>query len=134
MAYALAAQADTQVFAGVLTTGFCPDHSHQRMVCGDGVKRDRLQPAELNFPWLSAAGDNGCRAGQASRFVQQVAMAREFKRTARGDASPGLGGGAGDWRAGWRQPGTAACCTEGPAGGGNASGHQRRYAGGVRLR
>ena len=60
------------------------------MVCGDGVKRDRLQPAELNFPWLSAAGDNGCRAGQASRFVQQVAMAREFKRTARGDASPGL--------------------------------------------
>ncbi len=50
MAYSLAAQADTQVFAGVLTTGFCPDHNHQRMVCGDGVKHNKLQPAELNFP------------------------------------------------------------------------------------
>ncbi len=90
LAYSLAAQADTQVFAGLLTTGFCPDHSHERMVCGDGVKHNRLQPAELNFPWLSAAGDHGCKVGEASRFVQQVAMAREFKRTARGDASPGL--------------------------------------------
>ncbi|KAG1261256.1 hypothetical protein G6F65_014906 [Rhizopus arrhizus] len=83
MAYSLAAQADTQVFAGLLTTGFCPDHSHERMVCGDGVKRNRLQPAELNFPWLSAAGDHGCKMGEASGFVQQVAMAREFKRTTR---------------------------------------------------
>ncbi|MGE6332358.1 virulence factor family protein, partial [Stenotrophomonas sp. NPDC077659] len=90
MAYTLAAQADTQVFAGLLTTGFCPDHSHERMVCGDGVTHNRLQPTELNFPWLSAAGGNGCKAGQASAFVQQVAMAREFKRTTRGDASPGL--------------------------------------------
>lgn len=90
MAYSLAAQADTQVFAGLLTTGFCPDHNHERMVCGDGVKRNKLQPAELNFPWLSAAGDHGCKVGEASGFVQQVAMAREFKRTARGDASPGL--------------------------------------------
>lgn len=88
MAYSLAAQADTQVFAGLLTTGFCPDHNHERMVCGDGVKHDKLQPAELNFPWLSAAGDHGCKVGEASRFVQQVALAREFKRTARGDASP----------------------------------------------
>ncbi|HFF6001304.1 virulence factor family protein [Stenotrophomonas maltophilia] len=90
MAYTLAAQADTQVFAGLLTTGFCPDHSHERMVCGDGVKHNKLQPAELNSPWLSAAGDHGCKVGEASRFLQQVAMAREFKRTARGDASPGL--------------------------------------------
>jgi len=88
MAYTLAAQADTQVFAGLLTTGFCPDNSHERMVCGDGVKHSRLQPTDLNFPWLSAAGGNACKA--ASAFVQQVAMAREFKRTARGDASPGL--------------------------------------------
>lgn len=38
LAYSLAAQADTQVFAGLLTSGFCPDHAHERMVCGDGVK------------------------------------------------------------------------------------------------
>ncbi|MEG0185349.1 MAG: AcvB/VirJ family lysyl-phosphatidylglycerol hydrolase [Stenotrophomonas sp.] len=90
LAYALAAQADTQVFAGLLTTGFCPSDAHERMVCGDGVKRDRLQPSELNFPWLNAAGAAGCAAGSAGPFVQQVAMAREFKRTGAGDATPGL--------------------------------------------
>lgn len=90
LAYSLAAQADTQVFAGLLTSGFCPDHSHERMVCGDGVKHGRLQPAELNLPWLNAAGGEGCTSGHADAFVQQVAMARGFKRTAAGDATPGL--------------------------------------------
>ncbi|MDZ5841606.1 AcvB/VirJ family lysyl-phosphatidylglycerol hydrolase [Stenotrophomonas maltophilia] len=90
LAYSLAAQADTQVFAGLLTSGFCPDHAHERMVCGDGVKEGRLQPAELNFPWLNAIGDMGCRGQGAGPFVQQVAMARGFKRSARGDATPGL--------------------------------------------
>ncbi|MGB9100433.1 MAG: virulence factor family protein, partial [Stenotrophomonas indicatrix] len=90
LAYALAAQADTQVFAGLLTSGFCPAHVHERMVCGDGVKHDRLQPSELNFPWLNAAGAPGCSTNSAGPFVQQVAMAREFKRTAAGDATPGL--------------------------------------------
>ncbi|WP_303636320.1 virulence factor family protein [Stenotrophomonas tuberculopleuritidis] len=88
LAYALAAQADTQVFAGLLTDGFCPADAHERMVCGDGVRHDRLHPSELNFPWLNAGGSAGCAA--AAPFVQQVAMARDFRRTAAGDATPGL--------------------------------------------
>ena len=90
LAYTLAAQADSQVFAGLLTSGFCPDHAHERMVCGAGVSHGRLQPAELNFPWLNAAGDHHCAAGDGARFVRQVAMARDFQRTAGGDATPGL--------------------------------------------
>jgi type IV secretory pathway VirJ component len=90
LAYAVAAQADTQVFAGLLTTDFCPDGARERMVCGAGVSHGRLQPAELSFPWLNAAGEAHCRAGDAGVFVRRVAMARPFQRTASGDALPGL--------------------------------------------
>lgn len=90
LAYAVAAQADTQVFAGLLTTGFCPDGAHERKVCGAGVSHGRLQPTELNFPWLNAAGDRQCAAGDASAFVRRVAMGREFRRTAAGEDLPGL--------------------------------------------
>jgi len=90
LAYAVAAQADTQVFAGLLTTDFCPDGARERMVCGAGVSHGRLQPTELSFPWLNAAGEAHCRAGDAGVFLRRVAMARPFQRTASGDALPGL--------------------------------------------
>lgn len=90
LAYAVAAQADTQVFAGLLTTGFCPDHARERKVCGAGSSHGRLQPAELNFPWLNAAGERHCTAGNAAAFVRKVAMGRDFQRTADGDDLPGL--------------------------------------------
>lgn len=90
LAYAVAAQADTQVFAGLLTTGFCPDHARQREVCGAGSSHGRLLPAELNFPWLDAAGGEHCAAGSAAAFVRKVAMGRQFQRTDDGDALPGL--------------------------------------------
>jgi type IV secretory pathway VirJ component len=90
LAYAVAAQADTQVFAGLLTTGFCPEGVRERKVCGAGVSHGRLQPAELNFPWLNAAGDRQCATGKASAFVRGVAMGREFQRTTAGDDLPGL--------------------------------------------
>jgi len=90
LAYAVAAQADTQVFAGLLTTGFCPSGVRERKVCGAGSSHGRLQPAELNFPWLNAAGDVHCPAGESAAFVRKVGMGRQFERTARGDALPGL--------------------------------------------
>lgn len=90
LAYAVAAQAGTQVFAGLLTTGFCPDTERERQVCGAGVSHGRLQPTELNFPWLNATGGTQCPAGTAAAFVRKVAMAREFRRTGSGDDVPGL--------------------------------------------
>lgn len=90
LAYAVAAQADTQVFAGLLTTGFCPEAVRERQVCGAGVSHGRLQPAELNFPWLNAAGDARCTVGSAAAFVRKVAMGRQFQRARNGDDVPGL--------------------------------------------
>lgn len=90
LAYAVAAQADTQVFAGLLTVGFCPDHAREREVCGAGSGHGRLQPAELGFPWLDAAGGERCTVGNAAAFVRKVAMGRQFQRTDSGDALPGL--------------------------------------------
>ncbi len=90
LAYAVAAQADTQVFAGLLTTDFCPGAVRQRQVCGAGVSHGRVQPTELNFPWLNAAGAMQCPAGNAAAFVRKVAMAREFRRSGSGDDVPGL--------------------------------------------
>jgi type IV secretory pathway VirJ component len=90
LAYAVAAQADAQVFAGLVTTGFCPDQARERAVCGAGVSHGRLQPAELAFPWLNAAGDRRCAAGDATAFVHKVEMGRQFQRTGRGDDLPGL--------------------------------------------
>ncbi|REN19559.1 virulence factor family protein, partial [Mycobacterium tuberculosis] len=72
LAYAVAAQADTQVFAGLLTTGFCPAGVRERKVCGAGSSHGRLQPTELNFPWLNAAGDVHCPAGESAAFVRKV--------------------------------------------------------------
>lgn len=90
LAYAVAAQADTGIFAGLVTSGFCPDQAHERAVCGAGVSHGRLQPTELDFPWLNAAGDRQCAAGTAAAFVRKVAMGREFQRTATGSDLPGL--------------------------------------------
>jgi len=90
LAYAVAAQADSGIFAGLVTSGFCPDQAHERAVCGAGVSHGRLQPTELDFPWLNAAGDRRCAAGNAAAFVRRVAMGREFQRTASGSDLPGL--------------------------------------------
>ncbi len=90
LAYAVAAQADTQVFAGLLTTGFCPDRVRERQVCGAGVSHARLRPAALSFPWLNAAGGARCAAGDAAAFVRAVEQGREFRRTRAGDELPGL--------------------------------------------
>lgn len=90
LAYAVAAQADAQVFAGLLTTGFCPDRARERQVCGAGISQARLRPAALGFPWLNAAGGARCAAGDAAAFMRAVEQGREFGRTRAGDELPGL--------------------------------------------
>ncbi len=90
LAYAVAAQADTQVFAGLLTTSFCPDATRERQVCGAGVSQGRLLSTELNLPWLNAAGGAHCAAGTAAAFVRKVGLGREFRRTNEGSDVPGL--------------------------------------------
>ncbi|MDR6093835.1 AcvB/VirJ family lysyl-phosphatidylglycerol hydrolase [Stenotrophomonas sp. SORGH_AS_0321] len=84
-AYVLAAQAGEGVFAGVLTTGFQPGAVSQRMACGAGIVDGVLEPAALTVPWLAA--DSGAHA---RAFQQTIASARSFRRTAGGDALPGL--------------------------------------------
>ncbi len=87
LAYAVAAQSGTQVFAGLLTTDFCPGEVPEPQVCGAGVDHGRLQPTGLNFPWLNAAGGPHCAAGN---WESRVALAREFQRSRQGNDVPGL--------------------------------------------
>ncbi|MDX3932481.1 MAG: AcvB/VirJ family lysyl-phosphatidylglycerol hydrolase [Stenotrophomonas sp.] len=84
-AYVLAAQAGDGVFAGLLTTGFQPGVAPQRMACGAGIVDGTLKPVPLALPWLAA--DTGA---QARAFQQTITSARTFRRTAGGDALPGL--------------------------------------------
>lgn len=86
LAYAVAAQAEGRVFAGLLTTGFEPDTTRESQVCGPGVNDGRLRPAAVNAPWLTARGT----ADGASAFVRSVPLGREFKRSGQGDDVPGL--------------------------------------------
>jgi len=90
LAYAVAAQAPAQTFAGVLTDSLCPASVPLHSVCGAGVAESgQLLPARLPVAWLSAAAAGPqCKAG--AELVAQVAQARVLKPDARGDALPGL--------------------------------------------
>ncbi len=91
LAYALAAQADPQVLAGLLTSGFSPRPSAAVPTCGVGSGQRGLQAAGLHQPWLDAAPAHGAvSTADADAFLGQIASARRFKRTAAGDALPGL--------------------------------------------
>ncbi len=91
LAYAVATQAQPQVFAGLLTEGFCPQWHAATMMCGDAIDGRALLPQPLRFPWLSAvAGSHhACPAQVVDAFVSAVPLARQFKRTRSGDALPG---------------------------------------------
>jgi type IV secretory pathway VirJ component len=86
LAYAVAAQAESRVFAGILTTDFVPGAVRETLVCGAGIHHGRLQPAPVNVPWLTARD----AAGTTTDFVKQIPLAREFRRSRQGDDLPGL--------------------------------------------
>ncbi|MBD9534836.1 virulence factor family protein [Stenotrophomonas sp. STM01] len=90
LAYAVATQAEPQVFAGLLTDGFCPQLRNATMTCGDAIHGQALQPQPLRFPWLAADGAGpGCSAQAQDVFLKQVPLARGFRRSGKGSALPG---------------------------------------------
>lgn len=91
LAYVLAAQADAQVVAGVVTEGFCPTLAYSNMICGTGIEHGRLAPVPLSMPWLWAQGSNHarCDAASVSTFAGGVPLARPFKRAGNDGALPG---------------------------------------------
>ena len=92
LAYAVASQAGPQVFAGLLSDGFCPQWHAGAMTCGAAIDGTALRPQPLRFPWLAAASSRGqaCAAGQVDGFLAAVPLARAFQRTRGGAALPGL--------------------------------------------
>ncbi|HEY0334562.1 MAG TPA: AcvB/VirJ family lysyl-phosphatidylglycerol hydrolase [Stenotrophomonas sp.] len=93
LAYAVAAQAPAQTFAGVLTDGLCPAQVPVRAVCGSGVDATgQLVPAKLPIAWLAAAPTSGVHCAVPARegFAGQVAQARTLGLDAHGDLLPGL--------------------------------------------
>lgn len=99
-AYAIAAQGNAGLFAGAVSLGFCPSLRLPHALCPTGSlklqaqgARAQLQAQPLQVPWLlpaSAGAKAACAPAQVDGFVQAVPQARTFKRTARGDALPGL--------------------------------------------
>ena len=91
LAYAVATQADADVFAGLLTEDFCPQLHNATMICGDAIKGHSLQPQPLRFPWLNAAAGTAqaCPATTVNTFTAAVPWARPFARTRAGSALPG---------------------------------------------
>lgn len=94
LAYAVAAQAPKHLLAGLITEDFCPVQVLDDQICGAGitVPARALQPVSLPLPWLAAIdapGKQRCTQ-QSDAFVQKVAQARQFRRSASGDALPGL--------------------------------------------
>lgn len=91
LAYAVATQADPDVFAGLLTEGFCPELRNATMTCGDAIKGRALSPQALHFPWLNAAAGkaSACPAQATEAFVKQVPWGRQFARSRAGSAVPG---------------------------------------------
>ncbi|WLA14261.1 virulence factor family protein [Xanthomonas translucens] len=94
LAYAVAAQAPKHLLAGLVTEDFCPVQVLDDQICGGGITAPTraLQPAALPLPWLSAIdvpGKGRCTQ-QSDAFVQQVPQAQQFRRSASGDALPGL--------------------------------------------
>jgi type IV secretory pathway VirJ component len=81
LAYAVAAQAPSGIFAGLLTLGFSPDLELAKPLCkGEGVhfqrsasgKEMRLLPVgRLALPWINLTGDldEVCPAADAQRFM-----------------------------------------------------------------
>ncbi|MDL5364525.1 AcvB/VirJ family lysyl-phosphatidylglycerol hydrolase [Xanthomonas sp. NCPPB 2654] len=94
LAYAIAAQAPKQLLAGMVTEDFCPVQVLDDQICGAGITAPAraLQPATLPLPWLAAAAAKPATrcSQQSDAFVQKVAQARQFRRSASGDALPGL--------------------------------------------
>lgn len=90
LAYAIATQADSRIFAGLLTEDFCPRLRNATMICGDAIHRAELVPQALRFPWLNAAHRNGaCPAAALSGFRKAIPLYRDFLRTRSGSAIPG---------------------------------------------
>lgn len=90
LAYAVATQAEPQVFAGLLTEDFCPQLRNATMTCGDAIHGRDLQPQPLRFPWLAASGaGKACTVAAVDGFLQEVPWARSFQRTRAGSALPG---------------------------------------------
>lgn len=91
LAYAVATQADPQVFAGLLTEGFCPRWHAAKMTCGDAIHGHTLLPQPLDFPWLSGAGskDQACPVAAVDAFLDAIPLARRFQLTGGGSALPG---------------------------------------------
>ncbi|KRG41918.1 acid virulence protein B [Stenotrophomonas pictorum JCM 9942] len=90
LAYAIATQADSAIFAGLLTEDFCPRLHNATMICGDAIHRAELVPQALRFPWLNAAHRNGaCPAAALTGFRTAIPLYRDFARTRSGSAIPG---------------------------------------------
>lgn len=94
LAYALAAQADRQVIAGLLTHDFRPAWDAPAAFCGPAINQGHLRAVPLPRPWLAAstaaAVPPDAQAVAAARFVQSVALARAVRANARGDVAPAL--------------------------------------------
>ncbi|MBB5877973.1 virulence factor family protein [Xanthomonas rydalmerensis] len=95
LAYAVAAQAPKHLLAGLLTEDFCPVQVLDDQICGAGITAPAraLKPTALPVPWLAALDAKSRRdrcTQQSDAFVQKVAQARQFRRSASGDALPGL--------------------------------------------
>ncbi len=89
LAHAVAAQAATGTFAGLLSTAFCPQAPSQPMVCGPGTAAGQPHPVRLSMPWLAAEEHGQCAATLAP-FLQAAGHARSFRRSTAGAATPGL--------------------------------------------
>jgi type IV secretory pathway VirJ component len=94
LAYAMAAQAPKHLLAGMVTEAFCPVEVLDDQICGAGITAPAraLQPTALPLPWLVAAPATPATrcSQQSATFVQKVPQARQFRRSASGDALPGL--------------------------------------------
>lgn len=99
LAYAVAAQAPPQLFAGLVTDGLPRQAELGTMICGKGVDAaGHVQPVPLPLAWLlpeDAPAGHGAAPAAAGRaaldaFVRQVPQARRYRLAHGGDALPGL--------------------------------------------
>lgn len=93
LAYALAAQADAGMTAGLLTRDFVPGAAPSLPVCGPAVAAGALRAVPLARPWLAVAGHTATDEAAESvldTFQQRIPLARRARATQRGEATPGL--------------------------------------------
>jgi len=88
LAYALAAQTPSGIFAGALTLGFTPELQLGKPLCtgrgvhfmssADGKVQHLLPAVSLPVPWVNLTGDldDVCPAGPARAFVTKIAGAQ----------------------------------------------------------